>query len=54
MCFQDNLLHFTPAQSEPEKHNLYNGLYNLSEALENDLASIERLLQEILAELRRR
>ncbi|MDC0336537.1 hypothetical protein OAN24_06570 [Pseudodesulfovibrio sp.] len=39
-CFEENVRLFANARTEPEKYNLYNGLYNLAEGLrqfEHDL-----------------
>lgn len=49
-CFSENLQLFAPAKSEPEKFNLYRGLYALAEAL----AAIEKKLDDLEYEVRRR
>jgi hypothetical protein len=53
-CFSENIRLFAPAQSQPEKFNHYNGLFNLTEGIEADQNSIKYLFQEILNELRRK
>jgi hypothetical protein len=51
-CFNENISLFANPQSQPEKYNLYNGLTNLTNAIETDLGSIKDLLEQILWELR--
>jgi hypothetical protein len=51
-CFDENIRLFANPQSQPEKYNLYNGLTNLTNAIETDLGSIKDLLEQILWELR--
>ena len=53
-CFSENIRLFGPAQTQPGKYNFYNGLFNLTEAIEQDMNSIQHLFQEIFNELRRR
>jgi len=53
-CFNENVALFANPQTNPEKYNLYDGLSNLTQAMENDLSAIKDLLEQILFELRRR
>lgn len=49
-CFHENLQHFGDARTQPEKFNLYNGLYQLSDAiddLERKIKEIDRILRQI-------
>ncbi len=47
MCFAENIQHFADARVEPEKFNLYNGLWNLSGAISEMEAKIERLSRKV-------
>jgi len=46
-CFAENLKLFGNAQTQPEKYNLYNGLANLSDSIEEMQNEIHRLRQEV-------
>jgi hypothetical protein len=46
-CFKVNLEQFVNAQTEPEKHNLYAGLLNLTQAIEKDMLVIKEELQRV-------
>jgi hypothetical protein len=49
-CFVENIQLFATAPAQPEKFNLYNGLYSLAESLElleRRIAKIETNLQII-------
>ncbi len=53
-CFSENINLFASPQISPERYNLYNGLINLTAAIEIDLGSIKDLLEQILWELKSR
>jgi len=53
-CFNENIKLFTDPQTNPEKYNLYNGLSNLTQAIDTDLGAIKDLLEQILYELRKK
>lgn len=44
-CFEENLKLFGNAQTQPEKFNLYNGLYYLASEVENINRKIDDLEQ---------
>ena len=44
-CFKENLDLFGNPQNEPEKFNLYNGLVELTEAIECDMLEIKDQIQ---------
>ena len=44
-CFEENLLLFGDAKSEPEKYNLYKGLAHLANAIEDLQRASETLAQ---------
>ena len=49
-CFAENLRLFAPAETQPEKFNLYKGLSELADTLtriESDLADIKDRLRRI-------
>ena len=47
-CFRENIeLYASPPRKDPEKFNLYNGLANLSEAVADLEARIDRLNRTI-------
>lgn len=55
-CFAENIQLFAHAQTEPEKFNLYNGLHNATDAieqLERRLLAIEQNIEHILHRLNR-
>ena len=52
--FNENLRQFGNPQTNPEKYNLYTGLSNLTQAIENDLGAIKDLLEQILYELKKK
>jgi polyhydroxyalkanoate synthesis regulator phasin len=52
-CFGENVQLFGNAQTQPEKFNHYNGLYNMAEALQALQSEVHRLRQEV-DDLRRR
>ena len=45
--FEENLVLFANAQTHPEKYNLYAGLRNLAEALENIENELNRVRQQL-------
>jgi len=45
-CFKDNLDLIAKAGGEPEKINLYNGLYNLAKAIEQLDRDVRSLAQD--------
>jgi hypothetical protein len=46
-CFLENRNLFGNAQSEPEKYNLYNGLANLAEAIEEMDRKLNNLAHDV-------
>lgn len=46
-CFAENLQLFADPQSQPEKYNLYNGLYCVAQAIERREAEIRALAYEV-------
>ncbi len=46
-CFNDNTRHIDPSM-DPVHHNINNGLNNLTEAIEQDMAETKNLLAQIL------
>jgi hypothetical protein len=49
-CFEENLKLFADARSQPEKYNLYTGLYNLAKELEtitHRLDNLEHMIKQI-------
>ena len=56
-CFGENITLFANAQTAPEKFNLYNGLYNLADAveqIERRLTAIENAVNQLGAQLQQR
>ena len=52
-CFEENIRLFGDANTEPEKFNHYNGLFNMAVAIQQLEAQVHNLSNEIDA-LRRR
>jgi len=52
-CFVENINLFGNAQMEPEKFNLYNGLFNMAESLQRLEQEVHQLRNEV-ADLSRR
>ena len=46
-CFAENIQYYADARVEPEKFNLYNGLWNLSGAISELESRVERLTRRI-------
>ena len=46
-CFSENVQLFGNAQTQPEKFNHYNGLYNMAEALQSLQDEVQRLRREV-------
>lgn len=44
-CFSENLRLFGDAKSQPEKHNLYVGLFNMAKELEDISRELSRIKQ---------
>ena len=56
-CFEENIALFANAQTQPEKFNLYNGLYNLADEIEkinHQIYQIGSVLNDIANVLRNR
>lgn len=51
--FDQNVRLFDP-HDEPEKFNLYSGLCNLVDAIENDMDLIHGIVEEIRKEIKKR
>jgi hypothetical protein len=52
-CFNENIQLFGDARQQPENFNLYNGLSNLSQAVQSLQHEVHRLRSEV-EELKRR
>jgi hypothetical protein len=46
--FEENMHLFANAQTEPEKFNLYNGLWNLADSLQQIETEMHRLQQQVI------
>ncbi len=46
-CFNENIQLFSNPESEPEKYNLYNGLLNLTQAVEDLQSQVRKIEQDI-------
>ena len=54
-CFEENIRLFGNAQTNPEKFNLYTGLFNLANAIQNlerKIDTIEQNLSYVQANMR--
>jgi hypothetical protein len=52
-CFGENIQLFADARAQPEKFNLYNGLSQMAQALQDLEQEVQRLRREV-ADLQRR
>ncbi len=50
-CFKENLRLFGDSKSQPEKFNLYNGLVNLTTAIEDIKNQVDRIESQLRRDL---
>ena len=46
-CFEEIINLFSDPQTQPEKYNLYNGLYNLADEIEKINYQLQQIIQAL-------